>query len=81
MNTPTNQTATPPAWVWHPITTAPRDGSLVYLRSPRYPGPHLMEWSTDAQRWEAQKPAALGWRRICWDEAAEQPTEWAALEP
>lgn len=77
----TPSTSPAAAEAWHPIATAPHDGTLIRLRSPKHPGPHVMEWNRKAKRWEGVTFAPMGSRRVCWDEDAEQPTEWQTLEP
>ena len=84
LSTPTRHTfdamSTTIATLWQPISTAPRDGTVIQVRSPAH-GRHVMEWNSTARRWEGIVFAPMGSRRVCWDENAEQPTEWAALEP
>lgn len=67
---------------YEPISTAPRDGSLVVLIcQPQLNfGEHLMGWSESNQRWEGMIPTAMGWRATWWDTDKPQPTHWRPNE-
>lgn len=65
---------------WQPISTAPKDGTLIRLRSPKHGTVNaLWEWDEVNQRWVTQIAGVMGWIRACWDEAAQQPSEWQAI--
>lgn len=72
---------TTPARNWQPIETAPLDGTIVHLRSPRHQRvSNVMFWNPSHKRWEGRALTAMGPVRICWDQSEEQPTEWAPLD-
>lgn len=65
------------ASVWQPIKTAPRDGTLVHLRCPKYGEVRaLWHWDVCNERWATSIHGVMGIVRACWDEHAQQPTEW-----
>lgn len=64
------------ASVWHAIKTAPKDGTLVRLRAPKY-GTVRGLWSWDGERWVTRIVGVMGMVPAVWDEHAQQPTEWA----
>lgn len=61
---------------WQPIETAPKDGTIVRLRSPSHEPKQAFYWSKKAKRWETIQFGVMGRARACWDPDAEQPTEW-----
>lgn len=63
---------------WKPIASAPLDGTLVRLRSPKY-GEHRMSWAKKEKRWEATVFLPMRPAKVWWDLAFEQPTEWAPI--
>ena len=67
---------------WHPIETAPRDGTIIRLKCAAHPeyGEHAMYWDSPAQRWEGMAFAPARAVKTWWDEAAEQPTHWKHLD-
>jgi hypothetical protein len=63
---------------WQPIDTAPKDGTLVYLKSQKHPDVcEIMSWQT--QYWIGFKHTLMGSLKTYWD-PADPPTHWRALE-
>lgn len=68
---------------WEPITTAPRDGTLIMVRAEGF-GPHKMRWDSEATNplvgshkglWVAED------RSFTWDESrGAGPEEWMRLQ-
>jgi len=66
---------------WNPIETAPRDGTLVRLRSPKHGQVNaLWHWDYLNDRWVTRIPGMMGILNATWDENDQQPTEWQNYE-
>ena len=64
---------------WQPIETAPKDGTIVELKSDQNPViAHNMAW--DGVRWYGLWFGVLGTREICWDYSTP-PTHWRPIDP
>lgn len=59
---------------WQSIDTAPKDGSLVRLKSPLFAPEEPFFWNK--VRWETRVFALARVVRGCWGETEEQPTHW-----
>ena len=66
---------------WQPISTAPKDGTLVVLKCEHRPeyGEHVLKWSH--QKWNGMWFTPMRRIRVFWDEHAEQPTHWKPWQP
>ena len=63
---------------WHTMETAPKDGTMVELKSDRHPGQlQFMAWIES--RWEGLAFTPMGSRRIYWD-TEDPPTHWRPVE-
>ena len=66
--------------IWHPIETAPKDGSIVRLRDEKRLYSCAMEWNAHDKRWEGVAYAILGPVKTTWDESFVAIHEWAHVE-
>ncbi|MDR7032449.1 hypothetical protein J2X35_001130 [Mesorhizobium sp. BE184] len=66
---------------WQDIATAPKDGSLVFLRNGEIEYVVPFWWSVRKRRWETRLLAVCrsvpGW----WSKDADPPTEWRPPAP
>jgi hypothetical protein len=62
--------------IWEPIETAPQDGTIVWLKSTRWPlhSPELFHWT--GQRWRGWRGVLFGPVEVYWD-PDDLPTHWA----
>jgi len=62
---------------WHTIDTAPKDGTMIELKSDRHPGEQkIMFWS--GCHWEGQEFLPMGPRATFW-EPTDPPTHWRPI--
>jgi hypothetical protein len=63
---------------WQPISSAPRDGTPVYVRNEEHPtwGSHLLYWDQESRRWMGVGFAIFGPIKKWWDQDLDQPTHW-----
>ena len=63
---------------WKSIESAPRDGTMVWLKVDGRPdlGQTLMEWSKRRNRWEGMSFAIARSVKTYWNPDAPPPTHW-----
>lgn len=71
------ETGPPPPWT--PIADAPKDGSIIWLRSTFYEPAQPFSWDAGRGRWATRVFAAAAAYDAWWDEEAESPTHWRSL--
>jgi hypothetical protein len=73
-----------PVQQWQPISTAPKDGSPVFLWLPELhgwrEGPWRGSWSITEKQWTVHAPFAIGDKAVQFT-ALPAPTHWSALPP
>jgi len=63
---------------WHTIDTAPKDGTMIELKSDLHPGvQQCMLW--DGVRWAGMAFTPMGMFETYWD-SEDPPTHWRAIE-
>ena len=65
---------------WLPIESAPKDGTIIWLRSPLYEPDQPFAWDRARERWWTKVFAVAATYDGWWSEDAEQPTHWRPLE-
>lgn len=66
--------------VWHPIANAPKDGTIIHLRSECLRCEAAMYWNRRLHLWVGQSFGVLGVRRTFWDEAVMPVFEWRPMQ-
>ncbi len=61
---------------WKSIESAPKDGTVIYVRNPKYKIEFLCHWNAKKSRWEGMEFTCHGVVKTCWDESCEPPTLW-----
>jgi hypothetical protein len=64
---------------WLPIETAPRDGTIVRLASPKFAPDQPFWWDRKKKRWATIVFAIARKVDAWWAEDEEQPTHWLAV--
>jgi hypothetical protein len=64
---------------WQEIETAPKDGSIVYLKSAKHMHMPAQCMAWDGARWAGLAFTPMGSREIYWD-PEDPPTHWRAVQ-
>lgn len=66
---------------WQPIETAPKDGTLVNIRSEKTTGMQPFWWDAKRKQWATWVFAVTRRVEAWWDETEQPVTHWMPLSP